>query len=62
MKIESNVIHFVSFINVSKIVSQRAERAGPGRKKVGPCAALVCMKSRKIRFAHKYSPRFIDFI
>ena len=28
MKIESNVIHFVSFINVTKIVSQRAERPG----------------------------------
>ncbi len=41
MKIESNLIHIVSLINVTKIVSQRAERAGPGRKKVGPCAPLV---------------------
>ena len=42
MKIESNLIHFVSFINFTKINCQRAERsgpshftqrAGPGRKK-----------------------------
>ena len=32
MKIQSNIIHFVSSINVTKILSkraQRAERAGP---------------------------------
>ncbi len=60
MKMESNLLHFGSFINVTKIVSQRAERAGPfySTGRAGP--------GRKNRSrAHLYSgldpPNFLNY-
>ena len=65
MKIESDVIHIVSFINVTKIVTQRAgpsrftQQAGAGRKKSASvhlyCTILFKSKFHYVTFQNGLS-------